>query len=137
MRERHFGLFTLCAAALLMGALAACAPAAPDLPLTDKDNGKQVTLAIGQELTLALESNPSTGFAWEVADLNAGLLVQVGDPEYKAPQSGAPLVGAAGTQVFHFKAKAAGQVELKLNYRRAWEKDVPPAKTYTVTLTIR
>jgi inhibitor of cysteine peptidase len=103
--------------------------------ITDKDAGKSITLAVGQELTLSLESNVTTGFAWEVAGLNTAVLEQVGEPEYKAPQSG--LVGAGGVQLFRFKAKAAGQAELKLNYRRAWEKDVPPAKTFTVTVVVK
>lgn len=135
MKEKRFRLFTLCAAGLMLGLLAACTPAAAPISLTDKDNGKQVTLAVGQELTLTVESNATTGFAWEVAGLNTGVLEQVGEPEYKAPSTG--LVGAGGVQVFRFKAKAAGQADLKLNYRRAWEKDVPPAKTFALTVAVK
>jgi inhibitor of cysteine peptidase len=134
MNEKKLRLLGLCAAVLLLGALSACAAASP-VAITDKDAGKSITLAVGQELTLSLESNVTTGFAWEVAGLNTAVLEQVGEPEYKAPQSG--LVGAGGVQLFRFKAKAAGQAELKLNYRRAWEKDVPPAKTFTVTVVVK
>lgn len=135
MKEKCLRMLILGAAVLLLGALAACSAAASPMMITDKDAGKPVTLAVGQELTVTLESNATTGFAWEVAGLNAAVLEQVGEPEYKAPQSG--LVGAGGVQIFRFKAKAAGQVELKLNYRRAWEKDVPPAKTFTVTVVVK
>lgn len=137
MKEKTLRLFALCAVVLL-GTLAACAPVAAPMSLSDKDNGKQVTLAIGQELTLVLESNVTTGFTWEVTGLNASLLEPIGAPEYKAPQSGsAPVVGAGGTQIFRFKAKASGQAELKLIYHRTFEKDVPPAKTFLITLSIK
>lgn len=135
MNEKSLRRLGLCAAVLLLGVLSACSAAASPLAITDKDAGKPITLAVGQELTLTLESNATTGFAWEAAGLNTAILEQVGEPEYKAPSSS--LVGAGGVQVFRFKAKAAGQVELKLNYRRAWEKDVPPAKTFAVTVVIK
>ena len=42
-----------------------------------------------------------------------------------------------GYQTIEFVAKSAGEVLLKLEYRRPWEKDAPPARTFTVTIAVK
>lgn len=36
-----------------------------------------------------------------------------------------------------FRALAPGRTELRLAYRRPWEKDAPPGKTFRVEVVIR
>jgi inhibitor of cysteine peptidase len=113
-------------------------PAVPaEVQLTDDDNGRSLTLAKGGTLIIALVSNPSTGFAWSVADPSPAQLVLQGEPQYVPPGSTTPVVGAAGTQVFTFKATATGEAKLTLNYARSFEPTVPPEKTFTVTVTVQ
>lgn len=108
-----------------------------EVQLTDSDNGRAVTLANGGTLIIALTSNPSTGFAWSVVDPSPSQLVLQGEPQYVPPGSTTtPAVGAAGTQVFTFKATATGEAKLTLNYARSFEPTVPPNKTFTVTVTV-
>ncbi len=108
-----------------------------EVQLTDADNGTSVTLANGGTLIIALASNPSTGFTWSVADPSPSQLVLQGEPKYVPPGSTTtPAVGAAGTQVFTFKATSTGVAELTLNYARSFEPTATPDKTFTVTVTV-
>ena len=107
------------------------------MQLTDADNGGSIALANGGTLIVTLTSNPSTGFAWSVADPSPAQLALQGEPQYVPPGSTTPVVGAAGAQVFTFKAMSTGEAKLTLNYARSFEPGVPPNKTFTVTVTVR
>ncbi len=89
--------------------------------LTEADNGKQITLRAGDTLTVTLESNPTTGYSWQVMYLDQTVLVQDGQPEYKQASGSEGLVGAGGTETFHFKAVGPGEASLGLGYMRPWE----------------
>ena len=52
------------------------------------------------------------------------------------PGSTAPVVGAPGTEVFTFRAVQAGRFDLLLEYRRSFEPNEPPARTFRVTVAI-
>ena len=106
--------------------------------LDDTHNNTQKEIARGQELVVALASNPTTGYRWEVAEADEAILRQIGDAEFKSSASGnPPLVGAGGTETFRFETIGAGTTTLKMIYRRSWEKDVPPIKTFTVQVVVR
>jgi len=75
--------------------------------------------------------------AWVIAEPAPAALESQGDPESLPPAGATPAVGAAGTEVFTFKATAEGTAELKLEYRREFEPDVPAEKTFSVTVEIK
>jgi inhibitor of cysteine peptidase len=104
--------------------------------LTDADNGKQITVNQGDTITLTLESNPTTGYSWQVTETDNGILVQDGDPEYKQSSSSEGLVGAGGTETFHFKMIGTGTATLELGYLRPWE-SVPPVETFSLQIVVR
>jgi len=102
------------------------------------EDGKQVELRQGQVLVITLASNPTTGYSWAVAAVDATLLAQAGNPVYRGPEDQkTPLVGAGGSETFRFTASAAGSTTLRLEYRRPWEKDQPAAQTYTLQVVVR
>ncbi len=137
MKEKLCNFLAMCIGfAILVAILSSCAPS--PLELTEKDNDSRASVARGQMIIITLESNITTGYTWEVKDVNSALLEQVGEAEYLAPASSAtPALGAGGSQVFRFKSKASGPVVLRLVYHRPWEKDTPAAKTFTVVLEIK
>lgn len=82
--------------------------------------------ARGESVSLGLESNPSTGYAWQVnhADgVNAHTSAQW--------RSKANLPGAPAVQTIALNATREGEASLVLTYRRAWETEEP---TRRVTL---
>jgi inhibitor of cysteine peptidase len=103
--------------------------------LTEADNGKTINLQPGETLTLTLESNPTTGYSWQVMELDNAVLAQEGDPEYKQSSGAEGLVGAGGTETFRFKTIGSGETSLSLGYMRPWE-SVPPVETFTIQVDV-
>jgi inhibitor of cysteine peptidase len=104
--------------------------------LDSSANGRQVSLARAQLLEVALPTNPSTGYRWDVAEVDTAIVQQQGASTY-APEAGPqPLVGAGGTETFRFKAIGAGRTTLKLIYHRPWETNVDPAQTFALQLVV-
>ena len=104
--------------------------------LTEADNGKQITLQTGDTLTITLESNLTTGYSWQVMEVDEAVLVQEGEPEYKQSPGSEGLVGAGGTETFRFKAVGTGETKLGLGYMRPWE-SVPPIETFNVQVAVQ
>jgi inhibitor of cysteine peptidase len=109
-----------------------------EVVLGAEDNGRQVALMPGQMLIIALESNPTTGYSWELAEGDAAVVQQVGEVEFSASApEGEQLVGAGGTETFRFAAAEQGQTTLTLIYHRPWEKGVAPLETFSVDVVVR
>ena len=107
------------------------------LQLGDADAGRTVTVAKNAAVVIALTSNPSTGFGWSVRDPAPAQLRSEGEPKFVAATAASPVVGAAGTQVFTFRAVEQGSVNLTLDYARPFEKGVPPNKSWSVTIVVK
>ena len=118
---------------LLLKALSACG-ATNEIELDADDDGGQIELNTGQMLVISLEGNPTTGYTWEVAELDDQVLRQVGETEFK-PESDA--IGAGGVQTLCFETVNSGQTTLKLVYHRSWEADVEPAETFSAQVVVR
>ncbi|MBC7186489.1 MAG: protease inhibitor I42 family protein [Calditrichaeota bacterium] len=123
----------LCAILIIAVALGRCNSQGERTLLTKADHGREVRLRQGQEITLALEGNPTTGFTWEVAEVDSATIAQAKEVEY-VPRSN--LMGAPGTFTFRFKAVKNGVATLRLVYRRPWEKEAP-ADTFTVRIVVK
>ncbi|MEQ1672511.1 MAG: protease inhibitor I42 family protein [Hyphomicrobium sp.] len=120
------------------GRSASAAPATLTLT-SEKDDGRTISLALGTLLNADLASNPTTGFQWSVAGALPSCLELVsthGVAPAPAKPGGHDLVGAPGRQIFTFRAVRQGTGALRLEYRRSWEKETPPAKIFTVTVGV-
>ena len=113
----------------------ACNPVNKTVTLTAVDKGSQVDVNVGQQIVIALDGNPSTGFTWEAKDLDTTMFEEVGDPAFNSSNPGS--VGSGGTLTLTFKALKAGTSNLTLIYHRPWETGVAPIDTFTVTLTVK
>ncbi len=127
----HLGVALLPLVAL--GSALSCRPSGK-VRLNINDAGRQIELRKGRTFDISLEANPTTGFRWEVAELDEQIVVQSAEPEF-TPQ--AERIGAGGTQVFHFRAVGVGQTRLTLVYRRPWEKGVAPQQSYSLDILVR
>jgi inhibitor of cysteine peptidase len=127
----------LFSAAACSGAVPLSTPTSASNALTEANNGKTVTLKVGETLVVRLASNPSTGYTWETKDLDTQMLEQVGEAAFESPETPPDLVGAGGTLVLTFKALEPGTTTLTLVYHRPWETDVAPLQTFSVTVTVK
>jgi len=111
-------------------------PSAEAVEVNEDNHGGQIELELGEILVVTLESNPSTGYRWEVVENNDSILKQFGEVEFKSSEtSDPPMVGAGGWEIFRFKAVSTGQITLELVYHRSWE-DVEPLKTFSLQVTV-
>jgi inhibitor of cysteine peptidase len=126
---------TMVLVVLLGGVTSAATPPAGagplELQVTERDNGRAVDLH-GEVLVLTLESNPSTGYAWQVQGLDARILRQVGAGEWLPHTQG--KLGGSGTEVLRFAAIGQGRATLSLVYARPWETGAAPAKSFSLEL---
>ena len=91
-------------------------------------------IRVNENFHIALDSNPTTGFQWQVAKVSDQSVLQFVGTEYKAPESG--LVGAGGKQILTFKALKEGKATVTLEYVRSWEKD-KPERIYVLDVVVR
>jgi inhibitor of cysteine peptidase len=130
-----FRLTILLVVALVVLALGACGPVAPkQLNLSEKDAGSTVQLRAGDTLEVVLEGNPTTGYQWEVGAGDTAVIKQVGEAQFQPDTS---AIGSPGKITLRFTAVAAGQTALKLIYHRPFEQNVPPVKTFEVTVVVK
>ncbi len=136
--ERSLAAF----ATLVLGVFAAAFLAAetfggnppPTTSLDESDNGRTVTVPNGAQLMLQLPGNPTTGYSWEAATSILGVIKESTPPVYK-PSGGA--LGSGGTYTFWYEAVGKGRTELTLVYRRSWETNVAPLKTFKVIIAVQ
>jgi predicted secreted protein len=89
------------------------------------DRGRRFNVDTGEEFQVVLESNVTTGYGWQLeADLDGAVLELVGE-RYEDPNTDA--VGAAGYQVFDFRAVGDGSTFIKLWYIRPFDDPPDPA----------
>lgn len=87
----------------------------------------------GQTLQVVLNENPSTGYAWSLAE--NPLLFKVEETYQSDRQpSDVPIVGAGGKKTYRFTALQAGEAVLHLKHARAWEK--PPIDEWVCRVRI-
>jgi predicted secreted protein len=98
--------------------------------ISDQKSGEPsiIALTVGQEFSLELSTNPTTGFYWEIEPYNSKVLALEAD-KYTKDEAPNNFVGVGGIRALKFKALKPGNATVKLNYRRPWEKDAAPAET--------
>ncbi|MBP8185710.1 MAG: protease inhibitor I42 family protein [Pseudomonas sp.] len=117
--------------------LSACSQTPRNLNL-EADTAVHCPLSMqrGQELSLSLRSNPSTGFRWEIKEAANGVLKSLGPEVYSHPED-AGLVGSAGQSTWRFKAEHAGNGRLLMVYQQPWEPNVVPARTFDCQIEVQ
>ncbi len=91
--------------------------------LTEANNGEQVFLDAGAQFEVRLESNPSTGYSWEISAPSVPYAFEFRTRSYEEPDT--DLVGAPGTEVFTFEAIRDAEI-LRLEYIRSFDDPVIP-----------
>ena len=105
------------------------------LTVTDADNGKDIDITSGQILQVKLKSNAGTGYAWTLSGDPAPLKLIKTSTQHSKNTSG--KAGAPQMSVFQLQATSAGLTNLTFVYRRSWEFNVPPAKTFSIRVNVR
>ena len=101
-----------------------------------KHISNEVQVGVGNTIKVTLCSNPTTGFQWsETAEISApGVLEQVKHEFVPPEQTG--VTGAAGKEVWTFRALEKGTSTVSMEYSQPWEGGQKEEWTYTLTVTI-
>lgn len=120
--------------AILAVSVAGCLTPSTDTYLDASADGSTVAISVSEQIIVTLVSNASTGYQWELAQLDTAVLENTAQT-YVAPAIAIP--GAPGSERWEFVGRAAGTTTLRLEYRRPWEdQEVDPADTFEVTVTV-
>jgi inhibitor of cysteine peptidase len=128
--RRRWLLMFVSIMSILMLPLASCTASTS---LTGSDNRKTIQVHVGDEIDIALDSNPTTGYGWAIEKSDETLLT-LKQSNFSASSS---LIGSSGTQTFTFVAKSAGTVHLQLKYWRSFAGDKSITRRFAVTIQIR
>lgn len=118
----------------------ACTPVEKAKPverveIDESNNGGQVELVLGEILVVRLESNPSTGYGWEIDELDENILQQIGEVGFESSVPDNPPPGTGGWAIFRFEAVGEGESELRLIYHQPWTEE-EPLVIYTVQAAV-
>jgi inhibitor of cysteine peptidase len=99
---------------------------------TEREN--TIRVKVNKEFSIILDTNPTTGYQWQLANPLDEKILKLTSSDYKAPKT--KRVGAGGKEVWTFKALAAGQTTISFKYVRPWEKDKEPEKSIAFAVNI-
>ena len=100
------------------------------------DTSDALQVKVGDTFVIELDSNPTTGYSWNLAKTDLKIVEQV-SREYKPRETTERLVGSGGREIWTFKATAKGKTTLTFQYARPWEKGVSPIKEEIDTIIIK
>ncbi len=100
--------------------------------------GTTVTMKTGETLRIELESIPTAGYVWTVAEAPAFMkqVAEGGRPTDPAHQNLPGYTGGNHYISFDFQPVEAGTGTFKLTEGRPWETDEAPMDTYELTVTV-
>lgn len=100
----------------------------------EEDNGREITLRVGERLMVALPGNPTTGYKWEIeSEPSTAIVKRIEGTNYRPTST---LIGGGGIFYFRYEAFQVDAGNLTLAYRRPWEA-LPPEKTFAITVKVR
>gem|GEM_PF-1106077 len=102
--------------------------------ITGNVTHEDVQATVGEQFNIALDSNPSTGYLWEITKQPTATIVQMEGTKFEQSAGSTGLVGAGGEQVWKCKAMAVGQTDMIMENRKSGTAE--PAATHGVTVTV-
>ena len=90
------------------------------------DDSETIEVTAGEEFAIKLESNPSTGFSWELQQPLDDSILESKGSDYEAGKNDAP--GAGGHEILTYEAVGDGTTTISLGYLQPFD-DAPPSET--------
>lgn len=143
MNRRRLGAVALAALMALMalGSIdvraghAQAQPPGPCGMLTVSDPDVVIQVDAPQQFVIVLESNPTTGYSWEMAEAPDADEVQFVGKEYVSGGAGRP--GAGGVECWTFEAVGPGETAIGMIYHRPFDPpETAPARTASFTIDV-
>jgi len=121
--------------ALVSLSLAACGGNdQPSLKISDPQ--QPIQIGAGEEFSIVLEANPTTGYHWDIVGDLDQTVVEFVKNEYVST-SDPNLVGGGGLDVWTFKSVGAGETQVTLGYYPPSNDPVEPQQTTMFTVIVK
>lgn len=92
---------------------------------------------VGKQFSITLESNPTTGYQWQLAKPLDESILKFIDTKYKTLATEfPPPPGTGGIDIWTYEAVGSGTAEICLKYVRPWE-SFTPAKEQTFEIIVK
>lgn len=104
----------------------------PSLPDQTGDL-KTIHTKVNENFFVVLETNPTTGYQWDV-NFSENYIKLVNRDYTSAAPTG--ILGAGGQETFTFQAIKSGETEIVFSYLRPWEKEKEPEKTVVYSVIV-
>ena len=101
---------------------------------------QKAEIGIGDTLIVTLESNPTTGFEWELREFSEEGILELMGSEYQPGEEAkqdTPVPGAGGLEVWTFKGLKKGQTVIFLDYNQPWDGGIKGDKFLMVRVTVK
>ena len=108
-----------------------------DIELNADDTGGRVELHRGQTLAISLEADFSSGFNWEISQLDLNVLRGTGTQKSEHSLGLPGFRAVSGLEVLLFEAVDVGDTHLELVYDRLGEEDEEPQASFVVEVVVR
>ena len=100
--------------------------------------GPPIEATLGQDFTVSLKANPTTGYRWQFMPAEDPIVEPVGEPEFHLAETEPPhVVGGGGSEVWTFRPLRQGQQVIRMEYRRPWEDSGSAATVATYEVTVK
>jgi inhibitor of cysteine peptidase len=87
----------------------------------------EIVVQVGEAFVVELDGNPTTGYAWELAQDNERF--RLVEKDYAQPGTG---VGGSTRERFQIEALKPGSTTLSFEYKRPWETEVLDKKSFSL-----
>jgi len=104
-----------------------------EITVTQNDRGGFFEAFPSDVVLIRLEENPSTGYRWEIDEVDTSVLDPT-DTDYS--MSGEAGIGGGGERTFAFTARSSGTTTVRLQLRQEWDPE-NPSDDFEATVTVR
>jgi inhibitor of cysteine peptidase len=101
--------------------------------VTEADNGTSISIKNGENFTLQLRENPSTGYAWEL-NVTEGLSIL--SDNYTQDEAPEGDTGVSGTHTWIIQAVEQGSQQVNGIYKRSWENTTGTEDNFTLNVEV-
>lgn len=98
-----------------------------NIEINESFESELIKIEVGDTLTIKLPESPTTGYVWEVTELNEKEIDLVGQLYQISESSG---IGGGGIKTFNLKVLKKATGRLRFENRRRWEAEA--YKTFTL-----
>jgi len=95
-------------------------------------DGTYLLLSVGEQFNLTLGSSPSTGYGWQIGELDRSVVDVVGS----GWETSTPRPGAGGSSNWTFEARRSGETTLRLAYLRSWQGSGSAAGSFSLHIVV-